>query len=33
MTDPHYCVVNPLEAEIIKISINGYITTKLSFAI
>ena len=27
-----YLSMNPLEAEIVKISINGYITTKLSFA-
>lgn len=29
---PKYCFLKPLEAEIVKISINGYITTKLSFA-
>jgi UDPglucose 6-dehydrogenase len=27
-----YCVVSPLEAELTKITINGFITTKLSFA-
>ena len=31
-TNNTYCVMTPLEAEITKISINGYITTKLSFA-
>lgn len=30
--NPEFCIVLPLEAEIIKISINGYITTKISFA-
>ena len=29
---PIYCIMKPIEAEIVKISINGYITTKLSFA-
>ena len=29
---PIYCILSPLEAEITKISINGFITTKLSFA-
>ena len=29
--NPKYCIIPPLEAEITKISINGYITTKLSF--
>ena len=29
---PKYCVLSPLEAEIVKIGINGFITTKLSFA-
>ena len=29
---PTYCILSPLEAEITKISINGFITTKLSFA-
>ena len=32
INEPTYCIVTPLEAEIIKISINGYITTKISFA-
>ena len=32
LTKPLYCVLTPLEAEIVKISINGFITTKLSFA-
>ena len=27
-----YCILSPLEAELVKISINGFITTKLSFA-
>lgn len=31
-TKPKYCIISPLEAEITKITINGYITTKLSFA-
>ena len=31
-TNPKYCIITPLEAEITKITINGYITTKLSFA-
>ena len=31
-TTPVYCILRPLEAEIVKISINGFITTKLSFA-
>lgn len=31
-TQPKYCIISPLEAEITKISINGFITTKLSFA-
>ena len=31
-TDPQYCIISPLEAEITKITINGFITTKLSFA-
>tara|TARA_Y100000389_G_scaffold69863_1_gene66561 strand:+ start:1503 stop:2609 length:1107 start_codon:yes stop_codon:yes gene_type:complete len=29
---PKYCILKPIEAEITKISINGYITTKISFA-
>lgn len=32
LTNPKYCILKPLEAEIVKISINGFITTKLSFA-
>lgn len=31
-TKPRYCIISPLEAEITKITINGFITTKLSFA-
>ena len=31
-TQPKYCIISPLEAEITKITINGFITTKLSFA-
>ena len=31
-TEPKYCILRPLEAELVKISINGFITTKLSFA-
>lgn len=30
--NPKFCIVTPLEAEITKISINGYITTKISYA-
>ena len=30
--EPKYCVLKPIEAELVKISINGYITTKLSYA-
>ena len=32
LTRPKYCILSPLEAEITKITINGFITTKLSFA-
>lgn len=32
LTKPKYCILSPLEAEITKITINGFITTKLSFA-
>ena len=32
LTNPRYCILKPIEAEIVKISINGFITTKLSFA-
>ena len=32
LSKPKYCIISPLEAEIVKISINGFITTKLSFA-
>lgn len=32
LTKPTYCILSPLEAEIVKISLNGFITTKLSFA-
>jgi len=31
-SNPKYCVVTPLESEIVKISLNGFITTKISFA-
>ena len=31
-TNPKFCIMTPLEAEIVKISLNGFITTKLSFA-
>ena len=30
--EPKYCFMGPLEAEIVKICLNGYITTKLSYA-
>ena len=29
---PKFCYMNPLESEIVKISLNGFITTKISFA-
>ena len=29
---PKFCIMTPLESEIVKISLNGFITTKLSFA-
>ena len=29
---PKYCFMKPTEAEIVKISLNGFITTKISFA-
>lgn len=32
LTSPKYCIISPIEAEITKITINGFITTKLSFA-
>lgn len=32
LTSPRYCVLTPLDAEIVKITVNGFITTKLSFA-
>ncbi len=32
LTKPKYCILTPIEAEIVKISLNGFITTKLSFA-
>ena len=31
-TNPKYCILKPIEAEMVKISINGFITTKISFA-
>ena len=31
-TSPKYCIMTPTEAEIVKISLNGFITTKISFA-
>lgn len=31
LSKPKYCIMKPLDAEIVKIGINGYITTKLSF--
>ena len=31
-TNPRYCILTPIEAEMVKISINGFITTKISFA-
>ena len=32
ITKPKYCFMTPTEAEIVKISLNGFITTKISFA-
>ena len=32
LSNPKYCVLSPLESEIVKISLNGFITTKISFA-
>jgi len=32
LTNPRYYILKPIEAELVKISINGFITTKLSFA-
>lgn len=32
MSSPKFCFLKPLEAEIVKISLNGFITTKISFA-
>lgn len=32
LSDAKYCILSPLDAEIVKITINGFITTKLSFA-
>ena len=32
LSNPKYCILTPLEAELVKITINGFITTKLSFA-
>ena len=32
LTNPTFCILTPLEAELVKININGFITTKLSFA-
>jgi nucleotide sugar dehydrogenase len=30
--EPKFCVMKPLDAEIVKISLNGFITTKISYA-
>jgi nucleotide sugar dehydrogenase len=32
LSKPKYCILSPLESEIVKISLNGFITTKISFA-
>jgi UDP-glucose 6-dehydrogenase len=32
LNTPKYCFMTPTEAEIVKISLNGFITTKISFA-
>lgn len=31
VSNPKYCFMKPTEAEIVKISLNGYVTTKISF--
>lgn len=31
-TNPEFCFMTPIEAEIVKISLNGFITTKISYA-
>jgi len=31
-TDPKYCFLTPVEAETVKLALNSYITTKISFA-
>ena len=31
-TSPKFCFMKPIEAEIVKISLNGFITTKISYA-
>jgi len=31
VSNPKYCFMTPTEAEIVKISLNGYVTTKISF--
>jgi nucleotide sugar dehydrogenase len=31
-TQPKFCFMTPLEAEIVKISLNGFVTTKISYA-
>lgn len=32
LTKPKFCFMNPLESEVVKISLNGFITTKISYA-
>lgn len=32
VSKPKYCIMDPTDAEIVKISLNGFITTKISFA-
>lgn len=32
VTEPKFCFMTPTESEIVKISLNGFITTKISFA-
>ena len=32
LNEPTYCILKPIESEIVKIAINGFITTKLSYA-
>ena len=33
LTNPRYCILKPIEAEISKIAINGFLTMKISYCI